>query len=59
MTSARGSTSRTRCGELGADVRLGVVDDRMHGVEAQPVDVEVAHPLLGVLIAHSRTPRCA
>ena len=54
MTSARLARARGR--ELGETCGGDVVEDRVHRVEPQPVDVVVAHPQLGVLdrpLAHA------
>ena len=57
-----GRHQRTRAGGMGAAGHLGHdvlgrrVGHRVDGVEPQPVHMEVAHPLLGALQIHSRTP---
>ena len=54
MTSAAGRSRRAR--RARRRCAAGVVEDRVDGVEPQAVDVEVAHPLLGVLdrpLAHA------
>ena len=56
ITSAPGRTACTRRATAGDEV-LGVrVDDRVDRVEAQAVDVEVAHPALGRSGAPTRAP---
>ena len=56
-----GERCRTVCGDLGEDIGLAVVDDRVHGVEAQPVEMEFLEPIERVVhheVAH-RTARVA
>ena len=49
ITSARGFDGVDTAGDGGNDVLRVRVGEGVDGVEAQPVDVEVAHPLLGRL----------
>ena len=55
MDLAVGDARRTVCGDLADDVGLAVVDDRVHGVEAQPVEMKFLEPIERVVhqeIAH-------
>ena len=46
---------RTVCGQFGQDVGVAVVDDRVHRIEAQPVEIVLLEPIERVLdheVAH-------
>ena len=56
MCARRGpGPSRTRVRELGQEIGLRIVDDRVHGVEPQAVDVILLEPVQRVVdeeVAH-------
>ena len=43
------AAARDRRDELGDDILVGVVENLLRGVEAQPVEVEFADPIASVL----------